>query len=112
MNLILALFYFLVGQTIAWFTTNAQFFSDWASRKPWILTIIALPVTYLFILSTKHCALHFNGMLWPGRFIGFSMGMVVFTCLTFWVMGEPVNMKTFVSLVLATVLVCIQIFWK
>jgi hypothetical protein len=112
MNLALALVYFLIGQTIVWFTTNAQFFSDWASRKAWLLTIISAPVTYLFIMGTKHCALHFDGMLWPGRFIGFAMGMVAFTMLTYWIMDEAINIKTIISLVLAVILVCIQIFWK
>ena len=112
MNLALGLLYFFIGQIVVWFTTNAQFFSKWASEKPIIMTMIAAPVTYLFILGTKYCALHFNGMLWPGRFIGFAMGMVAFTMLTYWVMEEPVNAKTFISLALATALVCIQIFWK
>jgi len=112
MNLALALIYFLIGQTVVWFTTNAQFFSEWATRKAWVLTIISAPVTYLFILGTKHCAMYFDGMLWPGRFIGFAMGMIAFTILTSSIMGESVNVKTVFSLILAVILVCIQIFWK
>lgn len=112
MNLALGLIYFLVGQTVVWFTTNAQFYNKWAEDKPIIMTMIAAPVTYLFILGTKHCALHFDGMLWPGRFIGFAMGMIAFTILTSSIMGESVNVKTVISLILAVILVCIQIFWK
>lgn len=112
MNLVLGLIYFLVGQTVVWFTTNAQFYNKWAEDKPIIMTMIAAPVTYLFILGTKHCALHFDGMLWPGRFIGFAMGMIAFTILTSSIMGESVNVKTVISLILAVILVCIQIFWK
>ena len=112
MNLALGLIYFLVGQTVVWFTTNAQFYNKWAEDKPIIMTMIAAPVTYLFILGTKHCAVHFDGMLWPGRFIGFAMGMIAFTILTSSIMGESVNVKTVISLILAVILVCIQIFWK
>ena len=112
MNLVIGLVYFLIGQIIVWFATNAQFFNELAARRPLMLTVLAAPVTYLFIIGTKHCALHFDGMLWPGRFIGFAMGMIAFTVLTYWIMDEPVNIKTFISLVLATALVCIQIFWK
>ena len=112
MNLALGLIYFLVGQTVVWFTTNAQFYNNWAEDKPIIMTMSAAPVTYLFILGTKHCALHFDGMLWPGRFIGFAMGMIAFTILTSSIMGESVNVKTVISLILAVILVCIQIFWK
>lgn len=112
MNLALGLIYFLVGQTVVWFTTNAQFYNKWAEDKPIIMTMIAAPVTYLFILGTKHCAMYFDGMLWPGRFIGFAMGMIAFTILTSSIMGESVNVKTVISLILAVILVCIQIFWK
>jgi len=112
MNLVLGVMYFLIGQTIVWFATNAQFFNDWASRKPWILTIIAAPVTYLFIIATKQCASYFDGAIWPGRFIGFGTGMIAFTLLTYFVMGESVSSKTIISLIISVVLVYIQIFWK
>jgi hypothetical protein len=88
MNLALGLLYFLIGQTIIWFTTNAQFLSKWAAEKPWLMTLIAAPITYLFIIATKYCADYFDGMLWPGRFIGFATGMIVFAILTTTLMKE------------------------
>ena len=112
MNFAIGLFYFLVGQTIIWFATNAQFLSKWAADKPWLMTLIAAPVTYLFIIATRYCAQHFDGQLWPGRFIGFATGMIVFAILTTYLMKEGFGAKTIISLILATTLVCIQIFWK
>lgn len=112
MNLFYGFLFFLLGQTVIWFTTNAQFLSEGAAKNPWLMTILASPVTFLFILATKHCADYFDGLLWPGRFIGFATGMIVFALATTYFMKEPFAAKTFISLALATILVAVQIFWK
>tara|TARA_Y100001937_G_C6999818_1_gene275918 strand:+ start:128 stop:466 length:339 start_codon:yes stop_codon:yes gene_type:complete len=112
MNLFYGVLFFLLGQTVIWFTTNAQFLSEYAAKKPWLMTLIAAPVTYLFILATKYCASAFDGLLWPGRFIGFATGMIVFALATTYYMKEPFSAKILISLALATILVTVQIFWK
>tara|TARA_R110001592_G_scaffold158580_2_gene389715 strand:+ start:11720 stop:12058 length:339 start_codon:yes stop_codon:yes gene_type:complete len=112
MNLFYGALFFLLGQLVIWFTTNAQFMNEWAASRPWIMTLIAAPVTYLFILATKYCAEYFDGLLWPGRFIGFATGMIVFALMTTYLMKEPFAAKSIISLALATILVCVQIFWK
>jgi hypothetical protein len=55
---------------------------------------------------------HFEGLLWPGRLIGFGIGAICFGILTYIYMGEGITAKTAVSLILAITLVSIQIFWK
>lgn len=112
MNLVLGLLFFFVGQTVIWFVTNAQFLNEWSANRPWVMTLIAMPVTYLFILATKYLADYFNGAIWPGRLIGFATGMIIFTLLTSYLMKEPFTAKIAISLTLATMLVCIQVFWK
>tara|TARA_R110000744_G_scaffold371405_1_gene482385 strand:+ start:198 stop:374 length:177 start_codon:yes stop_codon:yes gene_type:complete len=54
----------------------------------------------------------FGGLLWPGRLIGFSLGMIVFAILTSVYMQEGLSMKTLISLILAIALVVVQILWK
>jgi len=51
-------------------------------------------------------------MLWPGRLLGFGMGMLSFAVLAYIFLGEGLTWKTITSLVLATALVFIQVFWK
>ena len=46
------------------------------------------------------------------RFIGFAIGICTFAFLTNQFMGEGINMKTLVSLILAIMLVLVQMFWK
>jgi multidrug transporter EmrE-like cation transporter len=54
----------------------------------------------------------FNGQLWPSRLIGFSIGAIVFTWLSWAIFSEPVTPKTWVCLTLAMTILLIQLFWK
>ena len=110
---ILGLLWFGVGQILIWYQTNGQFIWPWAKKHPiWMAIIFSFPISYGFILGTKYIVEHFDGELWPGRFIGFSIGIVAFTLLTYGHMGEGITAKTAISLVLAITLVLVQILWK
>jgi len=102
-----------IGQTLIWYQTNGQFLWEWFKKNPLLLSIgIGSVVSYLFIIGTKYIVTYFDGLLWPGRFITFGMGILSFTFLTWLYMGEGITLKTFVSLLLAISLVSIQILWK
>lgn len=104
---------FLVGQTLIWFQTNGQFINDWAKRNPFIVSLVGgTVISYMFIHATRLIAEYYGGLVWPGRFIGFSMGITSFALLTWVFMGEGINMKTAVSLILAFALIAVQLFWK
>jgi len=112
-KLFLTVTLFLVGQTLIWFQTNGQFLWSWFAKNPLILSLVGgTTISYAFILATRFAYEHFDGLLWPGRFIGFGTGMISFVLLTWVFMGEGITTKTAISLVLATTLVCIQVFWK
>lgn len=104
---------FLAGQTLIWFQTNGQFISEWAKKNPLILSIVGgTAISYMFIKATALIAGYYGGALWPGRFIGFSMGITSFAFLTWYFLGEGINMKTTISLILAFALISVQLFWK
>jgi len=112
-KLLLCIILFLLGQTLIWFQTNGQFIWPWFDRNPWILSIIGgTTISYAFILATKLAVQHFDGLLWPGRFLGFAIGITSYALLTWWFMGEGITLKTFTSLILATEIICVQLFWK
>jgi len=112
-ELSLALGYFMVGHTLIWFQTNGQFLWSWFNKHPIILSIFGgTVISYTFIMGTKHIVEFSDGLLWPGRLIGFAIGITSFTILTSIFMGEGLNTKTITSLILAMALVSIQIFWK
>ena len=112
-KLLLAISLFLLGQTIIWFQTNGQFLWKWFDKNPLILSItLGTIISYAFIHATKYAYLYFDGLLWPGRFLGFALGISSYAILTWLFMGEGINTKTLISLCVASCLVLIQIFWK
>ena len=97
---------FFGGQTLIWFQTNGQFFNSFAKKNPMLLSVVGgTIISYMFIKATALIAGHYGGELWPGRFIGFSLG-------TWYFMGEGINLKTWISLGLAFALIAVQLFWK
>ena len=110
--LILCIVTFLLVQIVTWFQLNGQFVWPWFKSNVFLLCLFGIPISWLYIEATRLGFIAFDGILWPGRLLGFAMGMLSFAILTNIFLGEGLNTKTVVSLILATVLVCIQIFWK
>lgn len=111
-NLINGIILLSVGQSLVWFQTNGQFIWPIFKRNPFIVALVAgTAVSYMFILGTKELA-EYYGALWPGRFIGFAAGMLVFAVLTWIMMNEGLNTKTLISLALSLALLCVQLFLK
>jgi len=111
-NLLIGIGIYILAHIITWFQLNGQFFSGWFKSNNFILALFGIPISYLYIYGTKYCYENFDGLIWPGRFIGFACGTVVFAVLASSVMGEGITVKTGLSLILAVALVGIQIFWK
>jgi hypothetical protein len=103
----------MLGQLLIWIQTNGQFLWPVFKNNPIIVSIISGSIiSYIVIYATKMVVEHFDGVLWPGRFIGFASGMIIFAFMTWFFMGEGVNVKTGISLLLAVSLIAIQIFIK
>ena len=111
-NILAAIILFTIGQAMIWFQTNGQFVWPWAKENPILMALIGFPISYILIIATKYVVAGFDGLLWPGRLVGFGTGMIVMAILTYCYMGEGITTKTLISLVLATTLVFIQVFWK
>lgn len=104
--------YFVVSQIIIWFQSHLQFFSDWSKSNPILIAIPGILVSYFSILATKHLADAFNGEVWPSRLIGFGIGIILFSGLTWSILGEALTWKSITCVILAFVILLIQIFWK
>ena len=103
---------FLLVQMFTWFQLNGQFIWPWFKNNVFILCLFGLPISWLYIEATRLGFIAFDGMLWPGRLLGFAMGILSFAICAYIFLGEGLTWKTIISLLLATLLVCIQIFWK
>ena len=111
MKLLSAIGLFFIGQTLIWFQTNGQFINKWAKEHPFLMAcIFAIPISYSFIHATRLTVEHYEGLLWPGRLVGFACGMLSFYLLTYSIMGEGLTMKTTLTLTLAVAIILIQAF--
>ena len=111
-NILIAFTLFTLAQILIWYQTNSQFFNQWAKERPLLMALAGIPISYLLIHASKYIVAGFNGLLWPGRLVGFSTGMIVMAVLTYTHLGEGINLKTGTTLLLAFTIVMIQLYWK
>tara|TARA_Y100000385_G_C12768999_1_gene498447 strand:- start:281 stop:625 length:345 start_codon:yes stop_codon:yes gene_type:complete len=111
-NLIYGILYFLIGHILAWFQLNGQFKWPWFQSHEWVIALFGVPMSFLYIWGTKYTVLGMSGLLWPTRFIGFGIGIIVYAILVGYFFNEGLTLKTYVSLTLAVGLICVQVLWK
>ena len=95
-------------QIVVWFQLNAQVRWDWFKDNYWLMSLLGVPISYALMYSTKYGFEGF-GELWPIRLMGFAVGIISFTFITHFVLGEGVPLKTGISLILATVILLLQL---
>ena len=110
--LLLGFIYFVIGQVLIWFQSHLQFFNSWSKDHPFLVAIPGVLVSYVSILATKYMAEAYDGLVWPSRLIGFGIGIIIFSGLTWWLLGEKLEMKSMVCVVLAFCILLIQLNWK
>jgi hypothetical protein len=110
--ILISLFWFFVAHIAVWFQLNGQFKWDWFKNNEWILALCGIPISFLYLWGTKYAVNGFDGLLWPGRFVGFGVGMVVYAIFTGYFFNEGITPKTAISLGLALLLISVQLFWK
>lgn len=111
-NIVIAFILFIVAQGMIWYQTNSQFFSNWVKERPLLMACLGIPISYILIYASRYVVAGFDGLLWPGRLIGFSTGMIIMAILTYVHLGEGITVKTGVTLLLAFIIVMVQLYWK
>jgi len=76
------------------------------------MACMGIPLSLLYIGSVKYMVAHFEGQLWPSRLMGFAIGAIVFTFMSWAWFREPLTVKTLICLGLALCIMLVQIFWK
>ena len=104
--------WFIIAHIAVFFQLNGQFKWYWFKNNEWILASSGLIISFFYIWGTKYTVEGFGGLLWPARFIGFSVGMVVYAFGVSYFFKEGITNKTFVSLLLCVALVAIQVLWR
>jgi len=108
--LIAAILLYFLAQSLAWFQINGQFVHSWCKEHVFLMSLIGVPISYLFIKATDLTFRALESTVWPGRILTFACGIVVFTILTYALLGEAITWKTGVSLLLTCIIILLQIF--
>lgn len=113
-NLFIGLICFGVAHVLTFYQLNGQFLktTDWFRKNTIIVAAAGFILSFFYIWGTKYTVEGMEGLLWPARFIGFGIGMVIYAIFVNYHFNEGINLKTWVSLALAIILICIQVLWK
>ena len=113
MNFILGIIYAVIAQGLTFVQLQGQFNWDWMKEHPLIVACIGgVPISLLYIFSVKHLVLAYDGEKWPSRLIGFAVGAIVFTVMSWSWFREPLTTKTLLCLGLSVCILGIQLLWK
>jgi len=109
-SLFLGVFYGTIAQIGTFLQLQGNIKYGWYQKYPVLLLLFAIPLSWLYIKSVEFFVLAFNGKIWPSRFIGFSLGVIVFAMMSRYLFGEPITTKVVVSIILAICIVLVQIY--
>ena len=105
---------FFVAHVLTFYQLNGQFLksTDWFKNNVTLVAAAGIILSYFYIWGTKYTVSGMEGLLWPARFIGFGVGMIIYAVFVNYHFSEGISPKTAVSLCLALLLICIQVLWK
>ena len=112
MNLLYGMLFFALGHIGAFLQLNGQFKWDWFKEHEWVMALVGIPISFLYIWGTKYTVEGMGGLLWPTRFIRFGVGIIIYAILVSYFFSEGFNINTIISILLSIILICIQAFWK
>lgn len=111
----IGLIFGIVAQIMTFFQLQGPLKYEWFKNNYWLVVLMGIPTSMLFMFSVKNMILAYGGQMWPSRLIGFSIGAIVFTYFSWSIFGEPLTMKTIICLMLAVSILMVQLimrWWK
>jgi len=112
MNILYGIIWGILAQILTFIQLQGQLKFEWMKQYTWIVVLMGLPISFMFMQSVKQFVLAFNGQIWPSRLLGFGIGVIVFTIMSEVLFKEPFTTKTGVCLFLGVLIILTQIFWK
>ena len=111
-KIFLGIIFGLMGQVGTFMQLQGSYKYGWYEKYPIIIILASIPSGWLFLKSVQHFVNAFGGEIWPSRLIGYGIGVVIFTLMSYYLFKEPLNVKTLVCLGLSVAIILIQILWK
>lgn len=111
-NLLIGMFFGFLAQVATFYQLQGPLKFEWFKNNYWLTVLMGIPISMLFMFSVKNLVIAFDGQMWPSRLIGFSIGAIVFSWLSWTIFSEPLTTKTLICLVLALGILLVQLFVK
>ena len=84
----------------------------WDKKYMWVLLLFSFPISWIYIKSVHFFIDGFDGLIWPSRLLGFGVGIIVFTLMSYLLFKEPFTLKNILCLSLAAIIILIQLYMK
>lgn len=111
-DLLIGVLAFIVAHILTFLQLNGQFLWESFRKNEWLVAAAGVILSFFYIWGTKYTVQGFGGLLWPTRFVGFGIGISTYALGVSYFFNEGITTKTFISLILAFILICIQVLWK
>jgi multidrug transporter EmrE-like cation transporter len=111
-KLIIGIVFGVMGQVLTFFQLQGQIKYEWLRNHYYLLLLLGIPISALFMYSVKNMVIAYGGEMWPSRLIGFSLGTIVFSYFSVTLFGEPLTLKTIICLALSILILLVQLFMK
>lgn len=111
-SLLLGIAAFSIAHILTFIQLNGQFIWKSFQKHEWAVALFGAVLSFFYIWGTKYTVEGMGGLFWPTRFIGFSIGISTYALGVSYFFEEGITTKTFISLILCIVLICVQIFYK
>jgi hypothetical protein len=112
LNLVYGVLYGIIGQVLSFIQLQAGVKWGWTDKFGWALMFLGLPISWAFMKSVQNFILAFHGQQWPSRLLGFGIGVIIFSILSWILFKEGITLKTSICLFLALCIILVQILWK
>ena len=66
--IIISALLFFIGQALVWMQVNGPIIWPIAKTYRWVLMLLGVPITWLFMEATQTAVNAFDGEFWPARF--------------------------------------------
>lgn len=111
-NLLYGIFLMVIAQILTFYQIQGPLKIAFFKNNYWFAILMGIPLSILYVESVKQIVTYYDGLVWPGRLIGFGVGVIVFGIFSYYVFNETLTTKTLLCLLLSLGIIAIQHFWK
>lgn len=102
----------IIGQVLSFIQLQGSIKWGWTPKYELLLMLLGLPISWAFMKSVQSFISAFDGQSWPSRLLGFGIGVIVFSILSWMLFKEGITLKTSICLILSLGIILVQVLWK